>query len=49
MFSVYAAKQGFITWKTSVIAKKIDGIALETYGMVLASFLLQDSQKRLDF
>lgn len=37
---IYATKLGFITWKPSIKALKIDSTALETYGMVLARFLL---------
>lgn len=46
---VYIAKLGFIIRKVSVKAQNIDGMALETYGMVLASFLLQNSLGRVWF
>ncbi len=49
MTPVYAAELGLTTRKTSVGAQKIDGSPLETYGMVLASFLLQDSLGRVRF
>lgn len=44
----YLVKLGFTTPKTSFGAQKIDGLLLETYGMVLARFLLLNSQKKLD-
>ncbi len=49
MTSAYATKLGFTIWKTSIGAKKIDGSLLETYSMVPASFLLQDSLGKVQF
>ncbi len=40
MTKAYATKLGFTTRKTSVGAQKINGLLLETYSMVLASFSL---------
>ncbi len=40
MTSAYATKLGLTAQKTSIRAQKIDGLPLETYGMVSASFLL---------
>ncbi len=45
----YAAELGLTTPKTSVGAQKIDGSPLETYGMISASFSLQDSLRRVRF
>ncbi len=45
----YAIKLGLTAWKTSVRAQKIDSSPLETYGMVSASFLLQDSLGKVRF
>lgn len=49
MTPAYAVKLGLTTWKTSVGAQKIDNLALETYGMVLARFSLQDNLERVWF
>ncbi len=49
MTPTYIAKLGLINRKTSIEAQKIDGSPLETYSMVTASFLLQDSLKRVRF
>ncbi len=49
MTRAYAMKLGLTTWKTSVGAQKIDGLLLETYGIVLASFLLLDNLGRVRF
>ena len=43
MTLAYATKLGFTTQKTCVKAQKIDTSLLETYDIVSASFLLQDS------
>ena len=43
MTSVYVAELGFTTQKTSIRAKKIDGLLLEIYGIVLTRFSIQDS------
>ena len=42
MTPTYAAKLGLITQKTDIDTEKIDGLALKIYGMVIASFLVQD-------
>ncbi len=49
MTPAYVAELGFTTPKTSIGAQKIDGLLLETYDMTSASFLLQDSLKRVRF
>ncbi len=45
----YRAELGLTTQKTSVKAQKIDGLLLKTYGIAPASFLLQDSLRRVQF
>ncbi len=45
----YAVELGLTTWKTSVGAQKIDGLPLETYGMVSASFSLHNSLGKVRF
>ncbi len=49
MTLAYAMKLGFIAQKTSVEAQKIDGSSLKTYDIVSASFLFQDSLRRVQF
>lgn len=49
MTLAYTAKLGLTTQKTSVRVQKIDSLPLESYGMVLASFSLQDSLRRIRF
>ncbi len=49
MTQAYTAKLGLTAWKISIGAQKIDSLPLETYGMVSASFLLQDSLKKVWF
>lgn len=49
MTPAYVAMLGLTTWKTSIRAQKIDSLTLETYGMALASFSLQDSKKMVRF
>ena len=49
MTLAYTAQLGLTTWKTSIGAQKINGLPLETYKMVSASFLLQDSLGRARF
>lgn len=39
MTLAYVAELGLNLWKTNVCAQKIDGLALETYGIVITSFL----------
>ena len=38
MNSAYAKRLGLKTWKTDIGAQKIDGSALESFGMVIADF-----------
>ena len=38
----FARKLGFKVRKTNVGAQKIDGSALETFGMVIADFQMED-------
>ncbi len=49
MILAYAAELGFIAQKTSVGVQQIDGLPLETHGMVSARFSLQYSLKRIRF
>ncbi len=49
MTPTYATKLGLTAWKTSVGAQKIDGLPLETHGMISARFSLQDSIGRVRF
>ncbi len=49
MILVYVTKLGLTAQKTSVRAQKIEGSPVDTYGMVSASFLLQDSLGRVRF
>ena len=49
MSSTYAEKLGLKTWKTNVGAQKIDGSALETFGMVIADFQVEDRSGRPRF
>ncbi len=49
MTPAYAAKLGLTTRKTSIGAQKIDGLPLETHGMALARFSLQDSLGKVWF
>ncbi len=49
MTPAYAAELGLTIRKTSVGAQKNDSLPLETYGMVSASFSLQDSLGRARF
>ena len=45
----FARKLGFKVWKTNVGAQKIDGSALETFGMVIADFQMEDKANRPKF
>ena len=45
----FARKQGFQVWKTNVWAQKIDGSALETFGMVIANFQIENKANRPRF
>ncbi len=49
MTLVYVVELGLTIWKTSVGAKKIDDLPLETHNMTSARFLLQDSLRRVWF
>ncbi len=49
MTLAYTKKLGLTTRKTSVGAQKIDGLPLEIYSIVSASFSLQDSLGRVRF
>ena len=46
MSPAYAKKLGFKTQKTNVKAKKIDSFALETFGIVIANFQVEDKSDR---
>ena len=49
MSPAYAKRLGLKTWKTNVGAQKIDGSALETFGMVIADFRVEDKSGRPRF
>ena len=49
MSPAYAKKLGLKTQKTNVKAQKIDGSALEIFGMVIADFQVEDKGGRLRF
>ena len=49
MSPAYAKKLGLKTRKTNVRAQKIDGSALETFGMVIADFQVEDKGGRPRF
>ena len=49
MHPAYAKKLGFLVRKTNVGAQKIDGSTLETFGMVIAGFSLQDKLEMVRF
>ncbi len=49
MIPAYIVKLGLTTWKTNVRAQKIDSSPLETHGMTLARFSLQDSLEKVRF
>ncbi len=49
MSPAYATKLGLTGQKTSIGAQKIDGLPLETYDMVSASFLLKSSLRKFRF
>ena len=49
MSPAYAEKLGLKTRKTNVGAQKIDGSALETFGMVIADFQVEDKSGRPRF
>ena len=45
----FARKLGFKVWKTNVGAQKINGSALETFGIVIADFQVEDKANRPRF
>ncbi len=49
MTHAFAAKRGLSTRPTVVVAQKIDGSSLATYGMAVAAFSLQDSLGKVLF
>lgn len=49
MTLAYTAKLGLTTWKTSIKNQKIDGLPLETYGIALTRFSLQDNLEMVWF
>ena len=49
MSPAYAKRLGLKTQKTNVRAQKIDGSALETFGMVIADFQVEDKGGRPRF
>ena len=49
MSPAYAKRLGLKTRKTNVGAQKIDGSALETFGMVIADFQVEDKGGRPKF
>ena len=49
MSPAYAERLGLKTRKTNVGAQKIDGSALETFGMVIADFQVEDKGGRSRF
>ena len=49
MSPAYAERLGLKIWKTNVGAQKIDGSTLETFGMVIADFQVENKGGRLRF
>ena len=49
MTSLYASKLGFWVQRTDVGAQKIDGSTLETFGIVLTSFQVEDKLRKAQF
>ena len=49
MSPAYAKRLGLKTWKTNIGAQKIDSSALETFGMVIADFQVEDKGGRPRF
>ncbi len=49
MSQAFAHQLGLKIWKTNVGAWKIDGITLETYGMVVFTFSMLDKDGRKGF
>ena len=44
-----AAELGLLVRPTDVVAQKIDGTTLDTYGMVVAAFSVTDKANRVRF
>ena len=49
MTPAYASKLGLQVHRTNIEAQKIDGSTLKTFGMVLASFQVEDKLGRARF
>ena len=49
MTPTYIAKLGLKVRKTDIGAQKIDGSTLETFGMVLAGFQVEDKLRKVRF
>ena len=49
MTPAYASRLGLRVHRTNIGAQKIDGSTLETFGMVLASFQVEDKLRRIRF
>ena len=49
MTPAYAAKLGFKVQKTDIGTQKIDGSTLDTFGIVLASFQVEDQLRKTRF
>ena len=49
MSPTYAKRLGLKTWETNVGAQKIDGSTLETFGMVIADFQVEDKSGKPGF
>ena len=49
MHPAFAERLGLVVQTTNIGAQKIDGTTLETYGMVVAAFLVTDQADRVRF
>ena len=49
MVPAYTKKLGLRIWKTNIGTEKFDGSILETYGMVIAGFQIQDKFEKARF
>ena len=49
MHPAFAERLGIVVQTTNVGAKKIDSITFETYGMVVAAFLVTDQADKVKF
>lgn len=45
----FARKLGFYIWKTSIMTQKINSSALETFGIVITDFQVEDKVNRFRF